>query len=191
MRAQVTRAFWQLQLGGLLSVDARDVRPSTDARHPLRAGARPLPVDGALTSLPTLRVDNESATPEHESVVARPVGRPGRLSPVQNDGAPPRATPFRQRDRALPGAGRMKAIVVSESRPTDLPGRQGVSSAMAPPCGRAAVPPSRGTQLEERPPWDLLLRGAGRVGKACDTPIPQHRAHACERVYRWASGALG
>src|ERR1700722_2198541 len=45
--------------------------------------------------IPRLRllviVDNESATPEHETVVASAVGRPGRLSPVQTERAAPGA----------------------------------------------------------------------------------------------------
>ena len=48
------------------------------------------------------------------------------------------------------------------------------------------------TQLEERPPWDLLLlRGAGRVGKACDALHLAAPGARLRDVDRWASGALG
>ena len=57
VRACVTRLFGKLKLGGLLSVNARDVHPSTDARHPLRARPSPLPVDGSPSSLPAGTAD--------------------------------------------------------------------------------------------------------------------------------------
>ena len=57
VRARVNRSFRQARPSGRLTFDARDVQPSTDARRPLRARPRPLPVDAAPPSLPAGTAD--------------------------------------------------------------------------------------------------------------------------------------